>query len=102
MTGIETKEGKSKYNLNPVRKDIPPRNGDTRLTSHEDKEFDATVAFSKQHKMSNIFPDIYSSKAKTVNDTNSEDDKPRDGDTVKLPEVKVRPGKSLNLSKVLS
>ena len=52
--------------------------------------------------MSNIFPDIYSSKAKTVNDTNSEDDKPRDGDTVKLPEVKVRPGKSLNLSKVLS
>ena len=106
MTGTETKEHskcKDRYNAYQVGKDIPASKRSTWLTSNfkkEDKEFDATVAVSKQHKMGSRFPDIYSPKARTGNDINSLRDKSKDGHTVILPEVELRPGNGLNLSKV--
>lgn len=50
--------------------------------------------------MGSRFPDIYSPKARTGNDINSLHDKSKDGHTVILPEVELRPGNGLNLSKV--
>ena len=107
MTGTEIKEHskcKDRYNAYQAGKDIPASKRSTWLTSNfkkeEDKEFDATVAVSKQHKMGSRFPDIYSPKARTGNDINSLCDKPKDGHTATPPEVELRPGNSLNLSKV--
>lgn len=57
MTGTETKEHskcKDRYNAYQVGKDIPASKRSTWLTSNfkkEDKEFDGTVAVSKQPKM---------------------------------------------------